>query len=280
MESSLDLDHLRSWIGRSETAAETLCQVILDRYRATLGPWLAPTGPEHAPLGFHWCLTQPLAAQEELGPDGHPLRGRFLPPVPLPSRMWAGGELELFEPMPARGRVERSSTIRDVVAKSGRSGPLLFVVVEHRFSADDRPILREIHNIVYRSGKPAAKAERPGECRPAERPEMRLLPDAVLLFRYSALTFNGHRIHYDHPYATGTEGYPGLVVHGPLQATLLVNLAARMAGRMPARFRYRALAPLFAGHSVTFHHAGSRAAGRVWCGYEEGVTTMAGSYSC
>lgn len=280
MNNTLDIGHLREWIGKTETASETISEQLVARYRATFGQWLAPCAAETAPLGLHWCLTLPLADSENLGPDGHPARGGFLPPVALPSRMWAGGEVRLLATIPATATVTRHSVISDVILKSGRSGRLVFVTVEHDYSADGHVAISETQNIVYRDS-----ALRPSPASPEEDPaemtgvQMRLTPDPVLLFRYSAMTFNGHRIHYDQPYACGTEGYPGLVVHGPLQATLLLNLAARIGGGMPVRFTYRGLSPLFVQTPLALHHSGAAAEGKVWSCTDAGTKTMQGNYT-
>ena len=242
--SDVDIDHLRGWIGREETAGDVVTPGLVDRFRATLGRWLAPG--DGVPNGLHWCLAPPAAARDALGPDGHPARGGFLPPVPLPNRMWAGGEVAFHRPLAAEGPVRRVSRIAGVERKDGRSGPLVFVVVEHRVEAGDGLSVEERQDIVYRP----ATARRSAPFDPPPAPEGAFVGDPVTLFRYSALTFNGHRIHYDHPYVTGEEGYPGLVVHGPLQATILMHRAAALAGTPAIRFRYRGLAPLIAGEPV------------------------------
>jgi 3-methylfumaryl-CoA hydratase len=189
----------------------------------------------------------PLHRQSEIGPDGHPTRGGFLPPVPLPRRMWAGSRLTFHEPMMAGQALTRHSRIADVRLKEGRSGPLVFVNMAHDILAEDRLSIVEEHDIVYRDlprpGDPAPA----GVPAPADAPwRRRIVPDDVLLFRYSALTFNGHRIHYDRRYVTEVEGYPGLVVHGPLIATLLLDLLRRErpSARL-TRFSFKAVKPLF-----------------------------------
>ena len=184
----------------------------------------------------------------QIGPDGHPARGGFLPPVPLPRRMWAGGRLELIDPLRVGDEVKRSSRIRDVTLKSGSSGALCFVTVDHEFStARGVAVARASRHRLSRrhagkrSGAPRPRRQKAGGKFP--RPDRR----SVLLFRYSALTFNGHRIHYDQPYVTGVEGYPGLIVHGPLQMSLLIDYAAHLRGKTPAAVDYRGVRPLFDG---------------------------------
>ncbi|WP_018261116.1 FAS1-like dehydratase domain-containing protein [Methylobacterium sp. WSM2598] len=255
------LDHLRGWIGRTRVVEDLVTPRLAAEYRATLAPHLAAVGEGEAPLALHWCLAPETPEAGTLGPDGHAAKGGFLPPVPLPRRMWAGGEVETLAPLRLGDRVVRRETVADVAFKEGRSGGLCFVTVRHDYETPSGVAIRERQDIVYR------EAARPGE--PAAPPPAPALPppdlawaveaSPVLLFRYSAMTFNGHRFHYDHPYATRVEGYPGLVVHGPLQASLLLNLAATLLGRVPGRFRYRGVAPLIAGR--TFRVEGRRAAG-------------------
>lgn len=223
-------------------------------FRAILAPHLADTPEGTAPLGLHWCLSPAIATMGELGQDGHPAKNRDLPPVPMPRRMWAGGEIETFGPLTIGDLVQRRSTIADITRKQGKSGELWFVTVRHDYSTDRGLAIRERHDIVYReAAQPTKPSTPPPADKPAERPHATswTVPTSpVLLFRYSAITFNGHRIHYDLPYATGVEGYAGLVVHGPIQATLLYNLAATRLGATPKRFTYRALAPAFAGSDI------------------------------
>jgi 3-methylfumaryl-CoA hydratase len=189
----------------------------------------------------------------ELGADGHPAKNLDLPPVPLPRRMWAGGTVEMLGALRIGDTVRRISTIGDITHKRGRSGELWFVAVHHEYLTGRGPAIRERHDIVYRE---AARPDAPGPRREPspERAYAHALTvemTPTLLFRYSAVTFNGHRIHYDLPYATQTEGYGGLVVHGPLQATLLLNFAALRRGKAPDHFDYRGLAPAIAGDALT-----------------------------
>jgi 3-methylfumaryl-CoA hydratase len=251
---SLDITHLQSWIGRTMQAEDIATPRLVAEYCATLAPYLAPTPEHEAPLALHWCLAPAIAPMAALGPDGHPNRGGFLPPVPLPRRMWAGGEIEFTKVIRVGVPVTRSSTIADVSVKAGRSGMLCFVAVRHDYATADGLVLSERHDIVYRDADPApagtAAPQAPAPPRAAER-AWQVESSPVLLFRYSAMTFNGHRIHYDLPYVTGVEGYQGLLVHGPLQASLLLNLAATLGKRTPRRFRYRGLSPLTAGGTFT-----------------------------
>ncbi|MDA4844436.1 FAS1-like dehydratase domain-containing protein [Hoeflea poritis] len=272
----LDLDYLNGWIGREETVSDVVTPELVRRFNATLDIGAPP--PEigaPAPLLVHLCLAPSVAATGELGPDGHPPRGDFVPPVPLPRRMWAGGELEFFDDLRIGDRVERHSRVADIAVKQGRSGALCFVTVEHRISVDARPVLTEIQNIVYRG--PSDPSRGAGSPQPAKSGEhsRRIRVTAPLLFRYSALMFNGHRIHYDRAYATGTEGYPGLVVHGPLQATLLLHFAAELnAGRSPSRFTFRSKAPLFDDGDFILHAAQDGDVLHLWTAREGGPAAM------
>jgi 3-methylfumaryl-CoA hydratase len=255
MSTPVDLDHLRQWIGRTEQASDLITPQLTKGLRATLFQEIGtPAAGDAAPLTVHWCLAQPVAPMAALGPDGHPSRGGFLPPVPLPRRMWAGGRLEFLAPLAVGDEVTRASRIADVTLKQGSSGPLCFVTVQHEISTPRGLAIRERQDIVYREAPapgsappPAPAAAKAGQHRRSH------LADPVLLFRYSALTFNGHRIHYDRDYVTKVEGYPGLVFHGPLQAALLINYAAELRGAAPKLVEYRGVSPLFDGAEFTLN---------------------------
>lgn len=242
-----DLDHLRSWIGAGETMSEVLSPQLVMRFNATVGCETAIEPGSAAPLMIHFCLAQPSAGLEKLGPDGHPARGGFLPPVPLPRRMWAGGEIEFRAPLIIGSEVTRQSTITDVELKQGRSGALCFVTVNHDYSCGGQISVRERQDIVYRDPPEAGGAapRKQEDAAPSGAHHLTVTPTPTMLFRYSAITFNGHRIHYDAPYAREVEGYGGLVVHGPLQATLMAHMAADRAGKSPALFSFRGKSPLF-----------------------------------
>ena len=242
------IEHLRSWIGRSEQRTDTITAAPLAGLAATLDrddP--APAQGSAVPPLWHWLYFLPMARQSELGPDGHPRRGGFLPPVALPRRMWAGGRLVFERPLRVGQVATRRSRIADVTAKSARSGPLVFVTVVHDVSTTEGIALREEHDIVYREAPAPGAAPAPPPAAPRDETFLRtIVADDVLLFRYSALTFNGHRIHYDRRYVTEVEGYPGLIVHGPLIATLLLDLLRRQhPGATVARFEFKAISPLF-----------------------------------
>ena len=250
-DGATDLDLLRSWIGRSETRSDVSTAAPVAALAATLDRDDPPPvpGSEVPPL-WHWLYFTPLTRARDLGPDGHAKLGGFLPPVPLPRRMWAGGRLEFERPLRVGEAITRTSRIGAVSGKSGRSGALVFVTVHHAISDAAGVALHEQHDIVYREPpRPGAAAAPPQPAPHDEAFAREIVPDPVLLFRYSALTFNGHRIHYDRKYVTEVEGYPGLVVHGPLIATLLLDLLRRERpdGRV-RRFEFRAQRPVFDIH--------------------------------
>ena len=245
---NVDIEHLRSWIGRTETTSDVATLAPLRGLSATLDrddP--PPAAGDAVPPCWHWLYFLPAQRQSQIGDDGHPRRGGFLPPVPLPRRMWAGSQLEFIATPRAGQALQRRSQIEDVRLKDGRTGPLVFLKLRHDILADGVPAIVEFQDIVYRDMPRAGEPTAPPQAAPQGAAWSReIVPDAVLLFRYSALTFNGHRIHYDRPYATGAEAYPGLVVHGPLIATLLLDLLRReQPDARVKRFRFRALSPLF-----------------------------------
>jgi len=266
------------WVGRSRSAEDEATAVPIRSLAATLDlevPAARPGDP--IPPAWHWLYFLATAAQAELGPDGAEARGEFLPPVELPRRMWAGGCFTFHQPLRLGERIRRVSTIRSVARKTGKQGALVFVTLGHEISGEAGPAADEEHIIVYR---PAA---RPGETpspldAPTEAAWRRIVPpDPVLLFRFSALTFNGHRIHYDRPYAIGTERYPGLVVHGPLQALLLLELVrAAVPDRPVRRFEYRALAPIFDTAPFSVNGQPEGAGARLWTADGGGHLGMTG----
>jgi 3-methylfumaryl-CoA hydratase len=249
-----DLDHLRTWIGRTEERSDLLMPRLAEAFDATLDepPCAYRTG-DAAPLGIHWCIGNPAVRASGLGRDGHPKRQGFMPPVPLPRRMWAAGELAFEAPLVVGLETTRVSTIASLDFKEGRAGPLWFLGIDHEYRQDGAPCIRERQTIVYREDpKPGENRPEPGaggQAEPADAART-LVPDSTMLFRYSALTFNGHRIHYDKDYVRDVEGYPDLVVHGPLIATLLLRSAA--AARPGLRtLSFRALSPSFVGRPLS-----------------------------
>jgi 3-methylfumaryl-CoA hydratase len=278
VSEKLDIDHLRQWIGRTQDASDMITAQLVKGLRATLFMDIgSPVNGDAVPLTTHWCLTQPVAPMSELGSDGHPARGGFLPPVPLPRRMWAGGLLEFFDPLQVGDDVTRTSEIKDVTMKTSSSGVLCFVAVEHIITTKRGMAIRERHDIVYRDVTLAEKSKPHSAPAPAPAAQHREthVADPVLLFRYSALTFNGHRIHYDRDYATKVEGYPGLIFHGPLQAALMTELAAKLrGGKTPKTFSYRGVQPLFDGGEFSVNANDSANDMSLWVANASGHATM------
>lgn len=274
---SLDIEHLRQWIGREETASDIISVDLVRKFNAMLDlSTNEPVEGEVAPLLINYCLAQPTAPTGLLGDDGHPRKGGFLPPVPLPRRMWAGSSLLFRGELHVGDVVRRISRIADVTVKEGRSGTLCFVTVEHRLDVEGVSRVEETQNIVYREAALPRDASRPvaAEPAPAGTHSRPIAVSTPLLFRYSALTFNGHRIHYDRRYAMEVEHYPGLVFHGPLQATLLLNYATELKGRAPTRFTFRGLSPLFDDDKVSLHATQDDGTMKLWTARENGPVGM------
>ena len=273
----MDIVHLREWIGRTESASDVLTSTPAAALAVTLDrddPLPRP-GDVLPPL-WHWLYFLPLHRRSELGSDGHARRGGFLPPVSLPRRMWAGGRCEFHRPLRIGVAVSRTSRISDVTCKEGRSGPLVFVVVRHEIHDAEGLALVEEQDIVYRGDAPSMSA--PSQAPASSMWERGICPDDVLLFRYSALTFNAHRIHYDRRYATEVEGYPGLVVHGPLIATLLLDLLRRnLPGGNVRHFNFRAISPLFDTGSFSVCGQPGQDRIRLWAKNEQGSLAMEAS---
>ena len=273
----LDIEHLRSWTGKTETMTERLTPNLVTRFNATFDRDAAADAGSEAPLMIHICLAQPVAPASRLGPDGHPRRGGFLPPVPLPRRMWAGGEITFLAPLIIDETVTRTSRIEGVELKEGRSGRLCFVTVIHEYGMTGDVAVRERQDVVYRDAPSGTDREVPSpDPAPTGATTHRMTADATMLFRYSAITFNGHRIHYDSPYAREAEGYGGLVVHGPLQATLMAQMAADMRGTSPKRFAFRGLSPLFDDAPFGVHAAETDAGMALWTARDGGPVAMQG----
>jgi 3-methylfumaryl-CoA hydratase len=245
-QDEIDLGHLRTWVGRRESRHDIVSPSTVQAMVATLDMDTKFDEGAALPFCWHWLFCHSPVRQSEIGPDGHPKRGGFLPPVPLPRRMWAGGRLAFEQPLRVGASITRDSEIADVTLKSGKTGHLVFVTVRHVIRSGEQVLLTEEQDIVYREpsrGDAPAPAPRPAP----ERADWRrtIFPDPVLLFRYSALTFNGHRIHYDRSYVTAVEGYSGLVVHGPLVATLLLDLLrSNRPDAIAKNFSFRGVAPL------------------------------------
>jgi 3-methylfumaryl-CoA hydratase len=275
-----DVATLQAWQGKTESAHDLITAAPLGGLAATLDrndP--APQTGDAVPPLAHWLYFLPQHRQSEIGPDGHAKRGGFLPPVPLPRRMWAGGRLtwQANNPLEVGQVVRRLSRIERVQHKQGRSGELVFVLVQHEIHNERGLAITEEHDIVYRAAPKPSEAPPPPQAAATTAPWQRpWLADEVMLFRFSALTFNGHRIHYDRSYVTQTEGYPGLVVHGPLIATLLVDLWRQQHPEATlTHFAFKALRPTFDIHrfAVCGQPTGQGQAD-LWARDHEGWLTM------
>lgn len=243
----MDQINIKGWEGRTESVTGQVTAGQAAMIHATLpgrtGP--APRDGDPLPPLWHWCAFPPLTPTTELGRDGHPRLGDFLPPVALDRRMWAGGALTFHALLRVGDVIRRQSRLVSVEEKIGGAGPMVLVSVVHEIYGPRGMAVHERQDIVYLQ---IPSEFRPPRAIPApDSPvfDSRVAMSAPLLFRYSAVTFNAHRIHYDLPYATEVEHYPGLVVHGPLQATLLIDAATRWRGQAPATFRFRGVHPLF-----------------------------------
>jgi 3-methylfumaryl-CoA hydratase len=288
----IDVNYLKKWIGRSETTTDVVTSAPLAGLAALLDhetpPW---PGGELVPLG-HWLNFLPRTRQSEMDVDGHPRRGTFMPPVPLPRRMWAGGRLTFHIAIPLGATLERRSTIADVAAKTGKSGTMVFVTVQHEITIGGRPAVSEEQDIVYREMPATATGigigTRTGtSAPPAVEPKTRaepprpsdwtrdVTPDPVQLFRFSALTFNAHRIHYDRTYCRDVEGYPGLVVHGPFIATLLLDhFLRRTPEARVTSFQFRAQRPLYDTAKFSLCMAATPTGSDLWTLDQDGQMTM------
>jgi 3-methylfumaryl-CoA hydratase len=247
------LEHLRPWVGRKESHQDLATAWPVAAMSATLDRRDPPLREGDAiPEGWHWLYFLETTPASDLAHDGHAKRGGFLPPVSLPRRMWAGGRLEFRRPIKIGEQLTRESEILSVEPKSGKSGSLVFVTVRHTVSASNDIAVIEEHDIVYRdAAKPGAPVP-PGTPAPVNAQWRHdVMPDEAMLFRYSALIFNAHRIHYDIDYCRKEEGYPGLIVHGPLQTTLLLDLSRRHAAKPVRKLDYRAVSPLFHNEKLT-----------------------------
>ena len=248
MSTKVDIDHLRKWIGKIDNVTDYVTPIVEQRYRATLNMDIGnPKDGDPVTSGLHWMLGWNLVKNDELGVDSHPALGEFLPPVPLPRRMWAGSEIKVLKPIRVGDKVIKQSTVADIQVKEGRTGLLCFVTAEYNFLVNDEVTINEKHNIVYRDISKSGG----GSGYSKEIPERADLSEKIfmhptILFRYSAIGFVGHRIHYDHPYTVNEENYPGLIVHGPLQATYLLRAAEKLMGKQVKSFSHKVMAPVFA----------------------------------
>ena len=248
MSTKVDIDHLRKWIGKIDNVTDYVTPIVEQRYRATLNMDIGnPKDGDPVTSGLHWMLGWNLVKNDELGVDSHPALGEFLPPVPLPRRMWAGSEIKVLKPIRVGDKVIKQSTVADIQVKEGRTGLLCFVTAEYNFLVNDEVTINEKHNIVYRDisksgGGSGYSKDIPEKADLSEK----IFMHPTILFRYSAIGFVGHRIHYDHPYTVNEENYPGLIVHGPLQATYLLRAAEKLTGKPVKSFTHKVMAPVFA----------------------------------
>ena len=248
MSTKVDIDHLRKWIGKIDNVTDYVTPIVEQRYRATLNMDIGnPKDGDPVTSGLHWMLGWNLVKNDELGVDSHPALGEFLPPVPLPRRMWAGSEIKVLKPITVGDKVIKQSTVADIQVKEGRTGLLCFVTAEYNFLVNNEVTINEKHNIVYRDisksgGGSGYSKDIPEKADLSEK----IFMHPTILFRYSAIGFVGHRIHYDHPYTVNEENYPGLIVHGPLQATYLLRAAEKLMGKPVKSFTHKVMAPVFA----------------------------------
>jgi 3-methylfumaryl-CoA hydratase len=265
----------QDWIGREETHEDHVARNPVRRLSATLDRPDESTAAHIPPLA-HWLNFLPQAPQSELGPDGHPVRGGLIPPIPLPMRMAAGSRLTFHEPIPFGVNVKRVSRIMSIVEKQGRTGPLAFLTYRYQVFNGATLCVTEEFDVVFREKSGNAGAPPPGERREA-KVSRTINPETPLLFRFSALTFNAHKIHYDRDYAMKEEGYPGLVVHGPLLATLLVDLFRRHRPNDAVKtFEFRAQRPVFDLSPFTVNLEDTLSGADVWANDGDGYVAMAG----
>lgn len=245
--SEISIEDLQSWIGRSETVEETIALATVENMNATLGRrGGALSAGDALPPSWHWLFFNRGASPEDLGRDGHVANSDFAPPQPLPRRMWAGNKVDIQTPLTIGSRARRVTTIEEITEKTGHSGRLIFLRERSDLSDDQGGALTDWKTVVYREEADVTEKPKPNPAPVGALWSQDVTPDPVLLFRYSALTFNSHRIHYDRDYTTSVEGYPALLVHGPLTATLLLNLLRqKLPGAELRQINIRAMAPLF-----------------------------------
>jgi 3-methylfumaryl-CoA hydratase len=275
---TVDLAKDGAWIGRSVEASEVLDPWPVRALAATLDTTTpARVAGDPVPLGWHWLYFRGDVRTDALSADGHEPHGAFLPPIEFPRRMWAGSEIVVAAPLRIGDRVTKRSVITSIERKSGRSGPLCFVTIEHAYEVGGRERLRERQSLVFRENRPWTE---PHEVAPVTAPCVgRRRFGEVALFRYSALTFNSHRIHFDRTYCQTVERYPDLLVHGPLTATLLADLAATLEPQRPvARFEFTARSPIFVNMEMSLHaERTAEGSARLWAATPGGQPCMAAS---
>ena len=275
-----DFAQLAEWVGRRESVEDVIAPGPAQRLAATLGrDEPMPRAGDALPPAWHWIYFLEATPRDGLADDGHARRGGFLPPVALPRRMWAGGRIAFERPLRIGEAVRRDSEILSITPKEGRSGRLVFVTVRHVISGEDGPAIDEEHDIVYRDAPLADAPPAAGKAPPGDPTWRRVVkPDAALLFRFSALIFNAHRIHYDRDYVRDVEGYPGLLVHGPLTAILLLDLLRQSCPDQTLRyFDYQAMAPLFDTAPFTVAGKTNGEEATLWAETPDGVMAMRGA---
>lgn len=270
------LAQLQNWVGRTARVADPMPCFPADALAATLDRGERHRDGDALPALWHWIYTLDLHRTADLGPNGHARDGEFLPPMPFPRRMFAGARLRFLRPLRLGRPAQRTATIQRIEAKSGRSGPLVFMRVGVAIESDGALALEETQDIVYRRAEgaaPAPTASVPRSVEPAVWTR-EVQAGEALLFRYSALIFNAHRIHWDRPYAVGEEGYPGLVVHGQLIATWLADLVRRHDDRPLAAFEFRSLRALFDAEPCRLCGVPAGDSVRLWAEDGEGAVVM------
>ena len=275
--TTIDLDYLRTWVGRSRSD-EDLISVRHARLMSATVDHFAPEkigDGENLPPLWHWTYFLDGVPARELGPDGHPARGGFMPPVALPNRMWAGGRVAFLSPVRIGDTVRKESRILKVDHKQGRSGDLVFVTVLHEITSQQGDLLiREEQDIAYKGSTPAQQVTKSPAMPPSSQFTRTYTPSSTMLFRYSALTFNGHRIHYDVDYCRNEEGYQDLVIHGPLNATMLAGFAEEISGTPLRTFSYQGLSPALLGNVITLHASAQEKTVTLCATLENGTVCM------
>ncbi|MEI7816297.1 MAG: MaoC family dehydratase N-terminal domain-containing protein [Desulfuromonadales bacterium] len=273
---TLVMDSLCTWIGKTQTD-EDLISVRHSNLMAATVDFLQGNicDGENLPPLWHWIYFLTGVHANELGPDGHPARGGFMPPVPLPNRMWAGGRVTFMSPVIIGSIVRKESSILKIDYKQGRSGDLVFVTVLHEVKSQQGDLLiREEQDIVYKESTPTKQGGSTPATMPVAQFTTTYTPDSTMLFRYSSLTFNGHRIHYDVDYCRNTEGYQNLVIHGPLNATMMAGFAEEISGTKLATFCYQGLSPALLGDSITMHASINERTINLWATLDNGTICM------
>ena len=252
-EIDINIDELKSWVGNDEVVFDEVSRNLEMRFRATLD--IDPGDPqkgEIASSGIHWALAPAVVKSSLLGKDSHPQKGGFLPPVALPRRMWAGCQTKFLDTLKIGDQVKKRSSVVDVNLKNGKSGLLCFVKAKYEFFVDKKLVIEEFHDIVYRDLDNKQISKLVKNDLPFSDPdyEEEIFAHPTMLFRYSAITFNGHRIHYDFPYSTREEGYQDLVFHGPLQATLMLRASEKFKNARAKNFSHKGVAPVYANENL------------------------------